>query len=410
MTDLRGSTDFISSDSEATIGPEAPDDDETGDGETKELVTRIGSIEEILGRKRQLDRKATVKHWKFGGWVLVILALLAGVWLFANLNRRNVDDVEGPFLPNGAADVIDQDILDESGSPVMFLEYPRDDRMEVNLSVDSNHLDVATFLGRDRDVPFRLSFSRKRDAGELKISLAESFRRWQDSLKESDFRFAPRNGRPLEIEFYESTFPGWQEIEKPSGVPFIRSEYTRAVGEVLWHGFCYLLRCGDMAYTLRTEIPDAYWKRGGYRLRSVPFLGLYQVFIDSQWDSPGQDRLLPDVSEEELVTRIRHELTAGGTRTWVVLEKMIDTLLVMTWGKGTANAGSALEYLDNFQKRKSQFYNERQFAHEIARVNDDEKRMRAIVQDCQTMFSVLRYERRCDLVNNPEVWPCQVGR
>ena len=409
MTDLRGSTDFISSDSEATVGPEAPDDDETGDGETKELVTRIGSVEEILDRKRQLDRKATAKHWKFAGGVLFVLAILGGLWL-ANASRKNVTDAEGPFLPNGEKDVVDEDVLNVTGDPVMFLEYPRDDRMEVIRSADSNQFDVASFIGRDRDVPFRLAFSRKRDAGELKISLVESFQRWATALKESGFRFAPRNGRPLEIEFFEKVFPGWQEAEKPSGVPFIRSEYTRAVGEVMWHGFCYRLRHGDIVYSLRTEIPEAYWKRGGYRLRNVPFMGLYRVFTDRQWDSPGQQGLLTDVSEDELLSRIRHELTAGSTRTWSMLEKMVDTLLAMTWGRESANAKSALMCLDSFQERKSQFYNERRFAYEIARLNGAEKRLREITQDCRAVFSVLRYERRRDLVNNPEVWPCQVGR
>ena len=178
----------------------------------------------------------------------------------------------------------------------------------------------------------------------------------------------------------------------------------------MWHGFCYRLRHGDIVYSLRTEIPEAYWKRGGYRLRNVPFMGLYRVFTDRQWDSPGQQGLLTDVSEDELLSRIRHELTAGSTRTWSMLEKMVDTLLAMTWGRESANAKSALMCLDSFQERKSQFYNERRFAYEIARLNGAEKRLREITQDCRAVFSVLRYERRRDLVNNPEVWPCQVGR
>lgn len=423
MTDARGSTDFISSDGvpqeagQPAFGAGQPvfgedqsvtEADETSDGETQELNTRIGSLEEILDRKRQLDRKAAAKHWKFMGWLALVLVGLAVVW-FANANRRNVTDVEGPFLPDGELDVVDEDVLDAAGTPEVFLEYPRDDRMEVIRSADSNEVEVTSYLGRDRDVPFRIVFSKKRDAGELKISLVESFLRWESSLKEAGFAFAPRYGRPLEIEFWE-TFSGWQEIEKPSGIPFVRSEYTRTMGEVIWHGFCYRLRCGDVVYSLRTEIPESYWKRGGYRLRRVPFMGLYRGFIDRQWDSPGPDGLLTNVSEDALVARIRHEFTANSTRTWATLEKMIDTLLMLTWGKETANAKSALAYLDDFQERKSQFYNERQFAYMTATRNDQEKRMRQIVEDCRAVFSVLRRERRYYLVNNAEVWPCQKVR
>ena len=424
MTDARGSTDFISSDGVTQgVGQPAfgegqpafgedqsePAGDETGDGETQELVTRFGSIEEMLERKRQLDRQAAAKHWKFGGWLVLVLAVLAGVW-FAKENRRNVTDAEGPFLPNGELDVVEEDVLNASGSPEMFLQYPRDDRMEVIRSADSNEVEVTSYLGRDRDIPFRLVFSRKRDVGELKISLVESFNRWESSLKESGFVFSPRYGRPLEIEFWEIVFPGWQEIEKPSGVPFVRSEYTRTMGEIIWHGFCFRLRDGDVVYSLRTEIPEAYWKRGGYRLRRIPFLGLYHVFTARQWDSPGPDGILEGVSEDVLVARIRHEFTAGNTRTWSTLEKMVDTLLVLTWGKASANAKSALEYLDDFQSRKSRFYNERQFAHNMASRNGAEKRMRQIVEDCRAIFAILRRDRRYYLVNDPEVWPCQKGR
>ena len=312
LTDARGSTDFISSDPphQSRDIPAFGEDqsetesDATGDGETQELRTRVGSLEEILDRKRQLDRKAAVKHWKFGGWLVLVLAILAGVW-FAKENRRNVTDAEGPFLPNGELDVVEEDVLSASGSPDLFLQYPRDNRMEVIRSADSNQVEVASYLGRDRDVPFRLVFSRKRDAGELKISLIESFLRWENSLKEMGFVFSPRYGRPLEIEFWEIVFPGWQEVEKPSGVPFIRSEYTRTMGEMIWHGFCYRLRSGDVVYSLCTEIPEAYWKRGGYRLRRIPFLGLYHVFTSRQWDPPGKDGILEDVSEDALVARIR---------------------------------------------------------------------------------------------------------
>ena len=115
-------------------------------------------------------------------------------------------------------------------------------------------------------------------------------------------------------------------------------------------------------------------------------------------------------SESKLVSLISHELTAGGQRTWPILEKWIDTLLAMTWGKQTPNAKRARESNDEFLSRKTAFYNERYLAYDTARLNGDEKSERRILEDCRTMFSKLRKDRRYYKVNNPEEWKWQSSR
>ena len=182
------------------------------------------------------------------------------------------------------------------------------------------------------------------------------------------------------------------------------------MGSVLWRGVAYRLRHGFAVYSFRTEVPETFWRRAGYRLRNAPFVGLYQAFIASQWDSPGKRGLVEGRSEDELVLFVRHELTAEGQRTWPLLEKCIDTLLAMTWGKETPNAKSAHEFLDAFLARKSDFYNERSLAYESARLDGDEKRMARVFVDCNEMFSLLKRDRRYYQVNDPEVWKCQRKR
>ena len=93
-----------------------------------------------------------------------------------------------------------------------------------------------------------------------------------------------------------------------------------------------------------------------------------------------------------------------------MLEKWIDTLLAMTWGKQTPNAKSAREFNDAFLSRKTAFYNERYLAYESARLNGDEKRMRRVFEDIRDMFSMLKRERRYYKINDPEVWQWQSPR
>lgn len=388
----------------------AIDDEEPGDGETQELRTRAGSIEEILERKRQLERNVTKKHWKFGIFVTLFLAALAGIW-YLTASRKHVEDADGPFRADGEPDIANLEIVNKVGDNVVFIEYPRDDRVEIVRSEDSSQVEVASFIGRDRDIPFRIFFSRTEDRSELELSLVESLERWMNrETADAGFAFSALGTRRAEVEFWEDAFPGWMEVQTQCGTPFVRSEYTRTVGGALWRGMAYRLRSGSTVLSFRTEIPESFWRRAGYRLKDSPFVGLYGMFTDSQWDSPGMSGFVSGYGEDELVALIRHELTAAGQRTWPILEKWIDTLLAMTWGRQTPNAKSAREFSDAFLVRKTAFYNERFLAYDSARLSGDDKGMRLIFEDCRDMFSSLKRDRRYYKVNNPEEWKCQSPR
>lgn len=391
-------------------GVEIDGDDEPGDGETQELRTRAGSIEEILERKRQLERDVSKKHWKFGVYIVMFLAVIAGIW-FATASRRNVDDAEGPFRADGEPDVAYVEVPSASGGLLAFVEYPNDPRTEVVMSAESNQCEIASYIGRDRDIPLKFFFTRSDDKSELELSLLESFNRWMNKeMSEGGFTFSAVGTRSAEVEFWEDVFPGWMQHQTLSGVSFARSEYTHTVGTTVWRGVAYRLRSGTMVLAFRAEIPETYWKRAGYRLKGSPFLGLYSLFIDDQWDPPGNSGYVTGRSESDLVALISHELTAGGPRTWPILEKWIDTLLAMTWGKQTPNAKRARESNDEFLTRKTAFYNERYLAYEAARLNGDAKSERRILEDCRMMFSKLKRERRYYKVNNPEEWKWQSSR
>ena len=384
--------------------------DELDDGETQELRTRAGSIEEILERKLQLEKKVAKKHWKFGVYVVLFLAALAGVWVLT-ASRRNVEDAEGPFLPNGELDTADIDIVGADGEMLAYVEYPHDPRAEVVRSANSNQLEIVSYIGRDRDIPFRFFFARSEDREEIGLSLVESFDKWMRSEAEANgFAFNALLLRPAEVEFWEDAFPNYIETKTQCGVPFVRSEFTRTVGTALWRGMAYRIRSGSMVLSFRTEVPESFWRRAGYRLKQVPFVGIFRTFAYGQWDPPGKSGYVSGLSEDELVSLIRHELTADGQRTWPLLEKWIDTLLAMTWGKQTPNAKSAREFNDAFLARKTAFYNERYLAYDAARLNGDEKTEGRILEDCRAMFSKIRRERRYYKVNNPEEWKWQSSR
>lgn len=383
---------------------------EVEDGETQEMKTRVGSMEEISARKRMLDRAAVVKRWKFAVWIGVIICILSAVW-FVTGSRRHVTDAEGPFLPSGEWDLASHDIFGEDGRLEMYLEFPRDDRMKVAVSDDSNTVDIVSFLGVDRDVPFHMEFKRWHDSRDLRNSLEASFESRIRADSEAGMSFAARDGSAPRCEFFDDAFPGYCEKRSQRGTPFVRTEFTRSMRSELWHGVVLYLRNGDMIYQLRTEIPDVYWKRGGYRLTGEPHMGIYDAFSRNQWDSPGAAGLVGDeITNEQLLLFVRRELSAERVCSWPTVCAYIDTLLARNWSEHPMIRKMALSYHRTFMDKLENIYNERKLAFTTAKANANEKLMKSIFLDTIEVFGAMTRDRRSSLVYNPEVWPCHLSR
>lgn len=384
---------------------------EVGEGETQEMKTRVGSMEEIYSRKRQLDRASTVKRWKFGAAVVIVLLVLTGVWFYTG-SRRHVSDAEGPYIQGTEKpDLADWDIYNEAGDLEFSLEFPRDDKMKIVSSADSNSVDVVSYLGVDRDLPFHLEFKRWSDPSDLQNSLEDSFEKRIRADSEAGMTFEMRNGCRPQGEFFDSVFPGFCEQRSQHGFRFVRAEFTRSVNHELRHGVALYWRNGDMIYQLRTEIPDMYWKRGGYRLTGEPHLAVFSVFIERQWDSPGRAGVVSDeFSDDYLLKYIKRELAVERASSWKDVAMYIDTLLIRSWDEKPVMQKMAMSHYRTFLDRLERFYNERHLAFKIARANGDEKRMRTIFTDVKTIFGQMPRDRRSSLVFDPEVWACRHDR
>jgi hypothetical protein len=154
-----------------------------------------------------------------------------------------------------------------------------------------------------------------------------------------------------------------------------------------------------------------YWKRGGYRLTGEPHLGIYKIFSESQWDSPGYFGIVSEeYSDDYLIQCVKRELSAERISSWPMVESYIDTLLVRTWSEKPVTRRITFAHYKIFLERLQRFYNERHLAFKVARENGDEKRMRAVFTDVKTVFGVMARDRRSSLVYDPEVWACHQDR
>ena len=386
----------------------------TGEGETVEMKTRQASMDEIFRMKRMLEDKRRFKH-RFFGFITLLAAATLGTALFVFWPRPE-KWLSHPLRPGTKVADLGQFIVkSESGAIEMVIDYPNDRSMTKTESGDS--LDVMTVTGRDRNVPFRLSFQRRTDLAELRLSLAESALREMNALAKGGYEFSiSEDESHLDDEskagilFLEIENAGSCQLKTQRGTRFFRREYRREEGGAKWHGIMVFLRSGATVYRLLREIPEDVWPRGKYLLRGDINMAFYKGFLSGHWESPGAARLVSGKSDDELKASVRSALAKARPVDWARISAEIDTLVVNSWNAASEERKEALKILSEFREMKNRFYRELQSRSSVARLNKDSKKYGEVFDKCRSAFAGDTEDLRSRRVNDPKEWPCQLKR
>lgn len=383
----------------------AADGGAADEGETRMLETRLGSFEEILQLHHELERRSRFRKVAVGFVFALFAIVLAALW-FVSRTTRETETMDYPKTAQGRRDEGKYHLRDGGGRPLIVVDYPRNDKMDVTLSPDSNGVSVVSFMGRDRDVPFFLQMEAVEREEELKLDLMASVRGWIARTENagSGFVFDERVKDELRPAFFEDVYPSCCQSQSLYGIRFVMCEYKRTWADGrLWHGVLIYFRSGDTVYVLRREIPELYWERGGYRLRQDPNIGIYTAFAESYWESPGVDGLPTGRSTADLMDSVRTILSKERASDWPFLKKELDAVLVRTWRADSKTRDLAQGCLRQFREVLRVYYWGKFNAFVNAKSIRDEKRMARIRQDCQAVFGNSD-ERYFFLVANPEEW------
>ena len=381
------------------------------DGATQVMQTRAGSMDEIERHKKLMAQKKRVRRSLMAAATVLFLAMLGTVvwirWPKSEL-VLSVPLKAGTDDPDIAHHVMKS----EAGANAFVVDFPVDaKRMKKSGDGDGPVFFVSTFTGRDRDVPFRLKASRRRDKAEMRLSLEDSFSAKKSELASGlgvDF-LSPAEW-PAGVFFFELEHPQSCVIRLQRGTRFARSEYLVDRDGVKWHGIFILIRDHDTIYTVEREIPESEWPRGKWLLRADSNIQLYPAFMRSRWESPGEAQLIKGRSERELVEYVTHELDRKQPRVseWFSIKKALDTLVVLTWGRRDADVRTVADCLKRFRAVQDRTYRRFMNEFEVAKINaiSGSERQTAIRDDCRSVFSADPSDMRFILSNDPEKWPC----
>jgi len=245
--------------------------------------------------------------------------------------------------------------------------------------------------------------------GELLIGLEESLRQWKERSEQTGLQCVFDESDFLDVKtyFFEDAYP--TSCENPnnlSGVRFARVEYKRPwPRDEFYHGVLIYFRCGSTVFTLRREIPDSQWTRGGRQLINEPNIAIFKGFSDRYWESPGAGSLPIGERTEDLLDTVNSTLARERASEWRTPsgKAALDAVLVKVWDADPRQRELALGKLRHFREVLDRFYYGKYNAFQVARDIGDADRMAAIRRDCLQVFDD-RTERYWWKVSNGEEW------
>lgn len=404
-------TDALTGDGVTTTGSAAS----TGGGETIALDGKDGGTSKIPQwllddlNKKQRQKEAQKRHMRQTMLAVAMLAFGAVLGGIVYMRWPRAERWLSVPKTDGKPDVETFTVSSSRGN-AFVVDFPRNGKMRKEELQGGRGIDVSTFTGKDRDVPFRLRLSRSSCPDELTRSLEECASVKMSAAAKSGFVFKSPGEWPAGRFFFESEYPG--SCHSPRlmrGSAFYRSEYEAVRTGLKWHGVLIVFRDGDVSYAFQREIPESEWERGKLLLRKDPNIEFYPAFLAARWESPGKGGLVKGMNEDEMMSDVRRELDMPNPRvsTWPRIRLEIDTLVALSWGKAGKNT-AALALLEKFRRLQDSKYIEFRNEFELAKTmgNAGRQKMESVRADCHRVFGIDPSDRRYLLINNPENWSC----
>lgn len=322
------------------------------------------------------ERRRKLRFYMRLGVTAAIALSVAG--LYGYLRPSPEKNLSWPCHPNGKWADVRVPLKTSLGENAVGILYP--DVGGARCTVETNGTTVITSrLGRDRDVPLRLTFACRHDSGVLIKS--------RERLFSEELRLRENRG-------------GWnfQAISPVSflggdgGIPFCDVQYLRSEKseniDRQWYGRLMFIVYGSNLITLEREIPAIEQWRGAGLLAREKFLEFSVGTVDAHWEGREQGDVR-DAPVENLLAEVDGLLSLKTSGNWKEVEYLLQCALIRSGGKGDGYA-KALTLLMSLRTRQKAEFARLRIAYERARHSgggDAKEEMAKVLKEAQTIFA-----------------------
>ncbi|NLF93544.1 MAG: FHA domain-containing protein [Oligosphaeraceae bacterium] len=357
--------------------------DSTGSKNTQVQKTRVATPEEILYIKHQrvaMRRRRTVLR-------VLIFLLLCGVLTWFWLQKSPPDErvLSWPKLENGKFSTKFA-VLPGGGvaNGSFNLYYPYWSNTQVKIS--EAEILINTFLGDTGAVPFNILLQRTVSLDFLNHDLQTAIQQWMTEVSQADESSWSFEG-VWPLAFFGSD----------NGIPYLSVAYTRSQDEVPWAGIARIFRQAEARYVLRLEAPLNEKARAGHVMQNAQLLRFNPVFVSSHWE--GGTKAVP--CSWERIQSIQNALRQDSPGRLVDLELTIKGMLIQSrLNNDNVHYQLLMEQFQLLRLAQQRVYNLFKIKITNARLDQDQQRMAALLQDSLAVFSLSDDKRYHEIRNN----------
>ena len=396
----RGSEDFFAEEDSGDKTNPDPDDiatffeeeesdstEKTNINETQMLQTRIASIDEINYIKDQVKRRQQKRFFVRAAVFASIAFALFVIWHLRAPQQESV--LSWPM--NGKQQAIGFAVPFEKGwkNGGFDIFYPDCGKRTVIQKNNKNKLEIDSFIGKERNVPIKITVIREKSSVILEESRKQSFTRLlTEKMKNKK-------------ELY--TF------DKNSSIIFLGAHngimcnvitYQKDYNNKSFWGKLYYFKYGEFAYHLTAEIPFDDKNRAKQLLEDNNFIDVSKRFEYQYWEGSGDFRrgdIMSRIDEIEDDVRRKSPFQISN------LERGIQSILIQASLDSNAKLKEkGLELLEKLRKNEDELYREYVGKWLLAKATDDTQLKQKIRNVSEGVFS-LETDRRRNLILQ-DIW------
>ena len=366
---------------------ESDSTEKTNINETQMLQTRIASIDEINYIKDQVKRRQQKRFFVRAAVFASIAFALFVIWHLRAPQQESV--LSWPM--NGKQQAIGFAVPFEKGwkNGGFDIFYPDCGKRTVIQKNNKNKLEIDSFIGKERNVPIKITVIREKSSVILEESRKQSFTRLltEKMKNKKELYTFDKNSSTIFLGAH-------------NGIMCNVITYQKDYNNKSFWGKLYYFKYGEFSYHLTAEIPFDDKNRAKQLLEDNNFIDISKRFEYLYWEGSGDFRrgdILTRIDEIEDDVRRKSPFQISN------LERGIQSILIQASLDSNAKLKEkGLELLEKLRKNEDELYREYVGKWLLAKATDDTQLKQKIRNVSEGVFS-LETDRRRNLILQ-DIW------